>query len=100
MLYIWLATMAVQVAAARCRCLPSLPIPLEPLSSFSSHFPAIFTQVLFGYGVKFYSNDLLTLGGQGPSNWFNTISTDWVRLGFGVWGLGFGCEVLVIVVRV
>jgi hypothetical protein len=38
------------------------------------------TQVLFGYGVKFYSNDAATLGGKGPASWFATIADDWVRL--------------------
>ena len=37
-------------------------------------------QVLFGYGVKFYSNDAATLGGNGPASWFATIADDWVRL--------------------
>ena len=64
-------------------------LPLRVIYRTPSYFPAkIFTQVLFGYGVKFYSDDLATVGGCGPPNWFNTISTDWVGWGLGVGGLG------------
>lgn len=37
------------------------------------------SQVLFGYGVKFYSDDVTTVGGQGPKNWFPTLLEDWVN---------------------
>jgi len=81
--YIWLLTMAIQVATLPSCCLslhhavrPCFPV--RRIAASSSASPFLTRQVLFGYGVKFYSNDSATVGGKGPENWFPTLVNDWV----------------------
>jgi hypothetical protein len=62
-------------------CLPFIARPIF-FNSIELQF-AVFKfglveQVLFGYGVKFYGDDVSTVEKKGPESWFAIIKEDWV----------------------